>query len=144
MANNCDRRGGYLARGRAETLAAGRLLVLLKFQNHPAAPTLSPAISTYSDMLAPSSTDERRLAACNGYITGVQEALIIERHHFAAAERRDRSLDPYGEELKTTIRGALLDVAAGHLARAVQCYLLAQVPLISRRRNMQSSIEKSN
>ena len=38
-------------------------------------------------------------------------------------------LDPYNVELRTTLRGALLDVLSGHLANAVVNFMLADVPL---------------
>jgi hypothetical protein len=126
-------RDRHLARGRAETLAAGRLLVLVRFQRDPAAPILSYGISTYADMLDPSATDERRLAACYRYVDPVQEAKIIERHRALEQNRSfSKPLDPYGVELKTTIKGALLDVVSGHLANAVTSFMLADVPLTVR------------
>jgi hypothetical protein len=129
MADQAIRRHRYLARGRAETLAAGRLLRLLRFQVNPSAPAFAPGISTYADMLDPASTDERRLAACYRYVDAVQEAQVVERHRAAEQERGSAMLDPYNVELRTTLRGALLEVISGHLANAVMSFMLADVPL---------------
>ena len=129
MTSKFTRNDRYLARGRAETLAAGRLLRLLRFQVNPGAPMFSPGISTYADMLDPASTDERRLATCYRYVDAVQEAKIIERHRAAEQERGCAMLDPYNVELRTTLRGALLDVLSGYLANAVVNFMLADVPL---------------
>lgn len=129
MTEQSIRRHRYLARGRAETLAAGRLLRLLRFQVNPSAPIFGPGISTYDDLLDPASTDERRLATCYRYVDAVQEARIIERHRAAEQERGSAPLDPYKVELRTTLRGALLEVISGHLANAVTSFMLADVPL---------------
>lgn len=80
-------------------------------------------------MRAPNASDERRLATSYSYVEAVREAQIIERHLALDQQRCSMRLDPHRVELRTTLRGALLDVVSSHLSRAVQCFLLADIPL---------------
>lgn len=128
MGDHIERSARHLAHARAHTLAAARLLRLLKFQSSPTAPIFMPGISTYSDMLDPNAPDERRLAACHRYVAPVQRAAALEQLSIPA-ERPSEFRDTYGLELRTTPRGYLLELCSAHLGTAVVTFMAAGVDL---------------
>lgn len=109
-------------RGRKLSTKAGQLLNLLKFQTSPGGPFFSYGLSTYDDMLNPASSDAQRLAACCSMLRAVRRRAEYERFIGEEKWREQRSLDPYGLELRTTRHGATLDMVADVLADAVAAF----------------------
>lgn len=99
-----------LVRARALTVRSAQLLTLLGFSIGPGRPILGPAISTYHDMLAPDTTDERRFAACRRYLEPVGCYAELEELRDEPVGRH--MVDPYRLALRTTLRGALLQIIA--------------------------------
>lgn len=89
------------------------------FLNRPGAPILSPAVTTYADMLDPASTDERRRRACAGLLPHVRRQADLERWRGEEERARGPAVNPYGREWVTTERGAALETVAEFLEAAV-------------------------
>ena len=106
-----------LIRARVLTVRCAQHLALLGFSLGPGRPILGPAISTYHDMLAPDTTDERRLAACRRYQEPVGRYAELEELRDEPIGRH--MIDPYKLALRTTLRGALFRIIAADLAEAV-------------------------
>lgn len=108
-----------IVRARRDTLEAGRILRLLRFQAHPDAPVLAPGISTYANMMDPNGDDASRLKACRRYMQPVREQILAERLRIPRL-RSSEFEDPYGVELQTTQRGLLLIICDAYLLAAVR------------------------
>lgn len=105
-----------LAAARDNVRFAARWLQVLRFSPSPRAPSVSPSLMSYHDMLAPDTTDARRLAACRALHPAVLRAAMRERDTGEAEAARTRPPDPYGAHWRTTERGAALEVLATLLA----------------------------
>ena len=115
-----------LDRARALTGRSAQHLVLLGFQTGPGKPIFGSALSTYHEMFDPQSSDERRLGACRRYLEPVKRHADLEELQ-SELHRLPGRLDPYGRELSTTLRSALLRVVLADLADAVHCFEAAGV-----------------
>lgn len=101
---------------------AARWLQVLRFAPSPAGTSFSPSLMAYADMLAPDTTDERRLAACRALHPAVVRAAMRERDTGEAEAARTRRPDPYRAHWRTTERGAALEVLATLLAATVKSF----------------------
>lgn len=117
-----EHREALLEEARNLTRFSGQWLRLLGFQPHPAAPTFSPSLSVYHDMLDPGATDGARFAACTALKSPVMQQVRAEQSRGEAKFVQTRPVDPYGLELRTTCDGAALEVIAGLLSKAVNLF----------------------
>lgn len=120
-----DRLNTHLAHGRTCTRMAAQWLTLLQFKPNPNAPTFSPSLSLYHDMLNPAAEDEARIMACGKMLALVRVQLLFENKTGRETYARARPIDPYQRHWRTTERGAalaavssLLDGALGSFAAA--------------------------
>ncbi|MDO5704918.1 MAG: hypothetical protein Q4G49_07570 [Paracoccus sp. (in: a-proteobacteria)] len=107
-----------LARARADTLQAGRILSLLRLQISRNGAMFSPIYPVYAAMLDPHAGDERRHAACIAMLEPVRKHAIVEEMGVRVENSREYH-NPYRVEYTTTMRGALLEICAAFLADAI-------------------------
>lgn len=111
-----------IARGRRLSTKAGQLLNLMKFQTTPGGRFFSYGLSTYDDMLDPTSSDAQRLEACRKMLCAVRRRAEYEGFVGEAKWRERRRRDPYGLELRTSRYGATLEMIADVLADAIAAF----------------------
>lgn len=104
------------------TRFSGQWLELLKFQVHAAAPTFSPSVSRYHEMLDPAATDSARLAACTVMLAAVVRNEQISLLEGEAEYARQRPVDPYSLHWRTTQKGAALTMIARLLSTAISIF----------------------
>ena len=117
MANETD-----LAKARELTTLAARWLALLRFRVHSAAPSFSPSVSHYHDMLDPYAEDSVRLSACRNMRAHVWRRAQAEKEKGEERHLRDRPADPYRLEWRTTETGAAMELIADILSEAIRNY----------------------
>ena len=111
----------HLQAGAADDLRlAGQWLAVLRFQANVAAPTFSPLLSTYHDMLDPSADDGRRLGAAKAMLTHVRRQIQVENLRGEELHAQKRPPDPYGLVWQTTERGAALFMIERLLSNAIE------------------------
>ena len=111
---------GATADGRDLSVKAAQIMSLINFQVSSGAPTFSPGLSVYDDLLDPSSSDVRRLEASQIMLKAVNrqaehERYMAEKNWFARGY-----LDPYSSELRLTQRGVMLELIAEMLSNAIK------------------------
>lgn len=98
---------------------AGQWLAVFHFQANAAAPTFSPLLSTYHDLLDPSADDGRRLGAAKAMLTHVRRQIQVENLRGEELHAQKRPPDPYGLVWRTTERGAALFMIERLLSEAI-------------------------
>ena len=98
--------------------SAAAWLSRIRYRVHGGAPVFSPAISTYHEMADPAAAPEKRLAACRRMLEAVQRHIVVELIQADEQPEPFRD-DPYGIELGTTERGAILEMIAVMLEVAI-------------------------
>lgn len=83
------------------------------------APIFGPRIPTYHDLADPAAPAERRLAAAQRMLAAIERHIIVEQVKFADTPEPFAE-DPHGIELRTTERGAALELIAALLQAAVE------------------------
>ncbi|MEZ5767186.1 MAG: hypothetical protein R3D80_05575 [Paracoccaceae bacterium] len=99
---------------------AGQWLALLGFKVNVAAPTFSPLISTYHEVLDPSGEEAIRLEAASTMLLHVRRQLVREELRGQDDYAQKRPSDPYGLIWQTTERGAALFMIGRLLSEAIE------------------------
>lgn len=120
-----ERPEDFCSKARLYTVRAACWLSLIRYQVHSAAPVFGVGISTYDDMLAPTSTDDRRLRACTVMRTALLRTVELEKLCAEEQWGPEKRLDPYGQEWRITPRGAVLEAIVDLLDRAIADYAAA-------------------
>ncbi|MGX9854565.1 hypothetical protein ACR03S_03840 [Limimaricola variabilis] len=121
-----DRQEEFRANARLCTIRAARWLSLIRYQVRSAAPMFSAGISTYDDMLDPTSTDDRRLRACIAMRAALLRSVRLEELIAEGQWDHDIRRDPHGQEWRITPRGAVLEAIADLLDLAIADYVAAE------------------